>query len=141
MQVVQERIGRGMDVERGRDQKEQRIGVGEFAPGKITSGSEFAADMMPLNACPVVEALQGKVDVFVGLEFKHGETAFTGDGKNIQHGAIGSRECRDLRIMVRGIEALIDGGEIAQNQRLEPALRLQPPQGLKTRAKILARGA
>ena len=53
---------------------------------------------MPGDARPVVHALQRQVDIFVGFEFDYGETSVVGHGENVDHGAVGRGEGRNLGV-------------------------------------------
>lgn len=77
---------------------------------------------MPLNARPIIETLQRKVNIFISLEFNDREPSVAGQGEDIEHGAIGSGKCRDLRVMMARVKALVECSDITKNQRLEPAL-------------------
>jgi hypothetical protein len=60
-----------------------------------------------------------------------------GVGKHVDHGA-GGGECRKLRIQARSIEPVIDHADIDHHQRLQPALRMQPPQWVLARSVGMA---
>jgi hypothetical protein len=64
----------GCTVQSGGDQQEQRLLRGDLASGEIAELRKLAAALVPGDAGPVIHALQGKVDIFVGFEFDCGET-------------------------------------------------------------------
>lgn len=51
------------------------------------------------DADPVVEALEGEVEVFGGFDFEDGELAGAGDGEEVEHAA------------VEGVAAAGEGGD------------------------------
>ena len=50
------------------------------------------------HANPIVESLQGQVQIFVGLEFDDRETAVAIEGEQVEHAAIAGGECGNLRV-------------------------------------------
>ncbi len=73
--IVQQRVGGGMHMQRGSHQKQQRPFPRQFPPGKISEALELAPSMVPGHPRPVIQALQGQVDIFVGLQLHHGQPA------------------------------------------------------------------
>ena len=67
--VAQQYVGCGMDVQGWRDQVQQRLFGGQGAFRKISEAGELFAAVMPCHSGPVIEALEWKVDIFVGFEF------------------------------------------------------------------------
>ena len=78
--VAQQHVGLGMDVERWRYQLEQRLFKGELTIGEISEAGKFCATVVPCYSGPVIEALQGQVDILVGLELDDRQAAVVGGG-------------------------------------------------------------
>ena len=62
----------------GCDQEQQRRQRREFAAAEISEFEELTALVMPLDACPIVQALKRQMNVLIGLEFDNGEAAVAG---------------------------------------------------------------
>lgn len=138
--MAEDGLGGGMDVEGGGDEVEvwglrAEAGVGKVAVLlEVSDAAEGSGaglgigEMVVANADPVVEALQGEVEVFVGFEFDDGEAVVAGDGEEIEHAAIevaaGAGEGGDLGVDGGGFELWIEGGEVGAEGAFEPALRL-----------------
>lgn len=84
--------------------------------------------MVPADADPVVEALQGEVEVLAGLQFQHGETAVVGDGEEVEHAAVARLKGGDLGVDVGGVElgegalAVGEWADVLAKCRFEPGL-------------------
>lgn len=83
--------------------------------------------MMPGHAPPIVEPLHWLMNVLVGFEFDHGKAPFARYRQHINHGAVGSRKCENLRIEARRIQPAIQGADVFHHQRFQPAFGMQPP--------------
>ncbi len=87
------------------------------------------------DADPVVEALQREVEVVVGFELDDDETAGlrtgdAGDGEEVHHAAVGASEGGDLRVDVVRVEVIVECGDVAAEDGLEPALGLHAVEGI-----------
>src|ERR1039458_1728932 len=100
----------------------QGSSVGELASGEIAVAEEASVLLVPAHAGPVVEALEREMNVFVGLELEDGEATVVGAGEHVDHGAIAGGEGGHLRIDEALVEAPVDGADIADDQRFQPAL-------------------
>ncbi len=127
-----------MDVECWRDQVEQRLLRRQLSIREISEARKFCAGVVPLDSRPVIEALQGQVDVFVGFEFDDGEAAVAGGGQHVEHGAVGGGECGNLRIELLRLQALVDDADVGDDQGFEPALGAQAKQRVLARAVGMA---
>ena len=86
-EVFENQLGGRVDVEGGGDQVEARGEGGEFDSAEVAVALELAEagsgvgglQVVVTDANPVVEALQGEVEVVVGFEFDDGEAAVGGD--------------------------------------------------------------
>src|SRR5689334_21051918 len=74
-EIAQQDVGCGMHVQHRRDEIQQRRRAGKFSPGEVSVSGELTMLLVPANPDPVVESLQGKMNVFVCLEFQHGQPA------------------------------------------------------------------
>src|SRR5439155_23275345 len=97
--------------------------------------------MLPGYSRPVINPLQRQVNVLVRLQLEHGEPACSRQREHINHGAIGSRKRRHLRIAPSRIELIVQPADILNYERLQPALRMQPPPTAVLRAVRMARFA
>ena len=79
---------------------------------------ELAPVVVPEHSRPVIQPLQGQMDVFIGLELQHGQPALTSAGEHVNHGAIRRRESRHLRIDVGRVETGVYGSDVLEYQRL-----------------------
>ena len=73
------------------------------------------------------------MDVLVGFQFEHSQAAFASGGQHVHHGAVGCGEGGDLGVHAGGVQPLIDGAHVGNDQRLQPTLGVQAPQGMATR--------
>ena len=101
-------------------------------------GAVGVFEVMGAHTHPVVEPLQGEVQVFVGLELDDCEAAVTGDAEQVEHAAVAGRECRHLGVDVVGIEVGVEHRHIAAQHALEPALGLHAEEGVALAAAGLA---
>ena len=87
--------------------------------GNVTGAVEYA------DAGPVVEGLEGEVEVVVGFELEDGEATLAGDGEEIEEGTAG--RCDRERLGVDGsiAERRVDERQIAAQDGFEPALGLE----------------
>jgi hypothetical protein len=74
----------GVDVESGGDAVEERIVGGELDAGEVTVAGDVSSAVKHADASPVVDGLQGQVEVVVGLELEDGETALASDGEQVE---------------------------------------------------------
>ncbi|PYX89131.1 MAG: hypothetical protein DMG67_15810 [Acidobacteria bacterium] len=86
--------------------------------------------MVPLHARPVVESLQRQVDIFIRFQFQHSQASLAGRGQHIDHGAVAGGKCRHLGVHESRIKRRIHGGDVPDDQRLQPALRLHAPESM-----------
>ncbi len=126
--MAEDGLGGGVDVEGGGDEEEAwglggEAGVGEVAvllevadAGERTGGGLGFGEVVVTDADPVVEALEGEVEVLLGLEFDDSEVMVAGDGKEVKHAAVevaaGAGEGGNLCVDGRGCEAGIERREI-----------------------------
>src|SRR5580700_11452212 len=123
-----------MSSQGGGDKIEQGRSVGELASGEVAVADEASVLLVVAHASPVVKALQREMDVFAGLEFKDGAAAIESAGEDVDHGAIGGSECGNLRIDEALIEAFVDGADVADDQRFQPALGAKAKDGIALNA-------
>ena len=116
-----------MDAQRRRHHKQQRRLGRQFNTGKITVLAELSALVVPLYPRPVVEPLQGQMDILMRLELEHSQPALAGGGQHIDHGAVAGGEGGHLRIHMPRVEAGIKTRQIGDEFRFQPALRLHAP--------------
>src|SRR5262249_5984494 len=122
-----------------RYQKQKRRSWRKLEAWEVTVLLEFAPLMVPLHARPIVEALQGKMNVFVGLELEDRQASVARAGQDIDHCSIRCGKCRNLRVRARCVELGINCGNALENQRLQPALGIHSPQGIVTVRSRIAR--
>src|SRR4051812_28776495 len=101
-----------MQVECWSNQQQEGFLFRKLAVGKISEAFEFATGVVPGHASPIIESLQRQVDVFVCLEFKHGEASLVSGCQHVYHRPIGCGKSRNLRIDATSIEALVEGAHI-----------------------------
>ena len=124
---MQQGIRCRMHMQSGRHQEEQRLVGAQLSSRKVSEALELAAGLVPRHSRPVVQTLQGQVNILVGLEFDDGEASLPGDGEHVDHGAIGSRKRRYLGIQTGGIQTFVHCRDVAHDQRFQPAFGMQPP--------------
>src|SRR5271165_245160 len=112
------------------DEIEQRRRVGELTAGEVSVAHEASVLLVPAHARPVVEALEREMDVFVGFELEDGETTVKSAGEHVDHGAVGGGEGGHLRVHEATVETLVDGADVAGNERFQPALGTQAEEGV-----------
>jgi len=103
--------GGGYEVEAGwlrREMEATEVAVAlELAKALLISGLQ----VVMADANPVVEALQGEMEVVVGFEFDDGEAAVGGDAEEVEEPAVGgSGDGGDLGVDVVGVEVGDGGG-------------------------------
>src|SRR2546423_15123614 len=65
--IAQHDVGRGMNVQGRGDQEEQRSLLGQLPASKVSELQELRALVVPLHARPIIQALQGQMNIFIGL--------------------------------------------------------------------------
>jgi len=106
-----------VDVKGGGDEVEARWEGREFNATEVSvlvkgvaAGVVEGLCVVVTNADPVVEALEGEVEIVVGFEFDDGEAAVGGDAEEVEQATIGGADDRrDLRVDVVCVEARDDG--------------------------------
>ena len=83
--------------------------------------------MMPGDARPVIKSLQRQVNVLIRFQFDNRQSAFASHRQNVNHRAVRGRERGYLRIAPARIELIIQGANIFDHERLQPALGMQSP--------------
>ena len=109
-----------MKIERGRDQKQARWVGAEGDIGEIATGGEFAAVEVPLDADPIIQGLQGKVEVGGGFQFNDRQAAGAVDGEEVEDTAVTAGEGRDLALDRVGEQRGVQGFEVRARLRFEP---------------------
>jgi hypothetical protein len=90
-----------------------------------------ATDGLPIliqgaDTNPVIERLQGKVQVFVGFELEDGEAARPIEGEQIEHTPVTRGECGNLGVEQIAAQVRQDLVDVHAEPRFEPSFRLQP---------------
>ena len=116
-----------MHVQGGRDQHEQRLLRRELASRKIAELCKLPAVLVPQDARPVIHALQGKVEVFVGFEFDDGQSRVASYRQNVNHRSIRCGECGNLGIHRFRPQPPIERRKVAGDERFQPALGMHSP--------------
>ena len=135
-EVAEDGLGGGMDVERGGDEVEVGWLGTEACLGEVAVLLEVAeagggmdiGEVVVADADPVVEALEGVVKAFGGLELDDGQAAVAGEGEEVEHAAVEAGACAgeggNLGVDGGGFERGVEGGEVGAKRGLKPALRL-----------------
>lgn len=141
-EVAEDGFGGGVDAEGGGGEVEAGWVGGEACGWEVAVALELVEaeggagggvgglEVVVADADPVVEALEGEVEVFFGLELDDGEAAVGGDGEEVEHAAVGGGEGGDLGVDVGGVEVGIDGLDVAAEEGFEPALGLGAVEGV-----------
>jgi len=117
--VAEDDLCGGMDVQRGGYEVEAGWERGELDAAEVAVALELAEasggvgglQVVLANADPVVEALEGEVEIVVGFELDDGEAAVGGDAEEVEEAAVASSgDGRDLGVDVVGVEAGDDTG-------------------------------
>ena len=141
VEVAEDGLSGRVDVEGGGDQIELR-GLGREAGLRkvavmleVADAGECAVrgigmcQVVMANANPVVEALHGELEVFVGFHLDDGEAIGLGEGEEVEHAAIeigaGSGKRGDLGVDGSGLEIGVKGRESCAESAFEPALGLR----------------
>src|SRR5271167_307765 len=111
-----------MGAQGGGDEVEKGRRFGKLTAGEVAVADEAAVLLVPAHARPVVEALEREMNVLVGLQLEDGEAAIEGAGEDVDHGAVGGGEGGNLRVDEALVEPLVDGANVADDQRFQPAL-------------------
>lgn len=80
-------------------------------------GGSTAATVVPFDSRPIIQVLQGKVDILVGLPLHDREPAVVRGGQHVEHGAVGGGECGNLRIERARVQPFVDHADIGDHQR------------------------
>ena len=106
--VAKNQLVGGMQAQSGSRKQEARRQRGDFSARKIAKAFESgerlgarpgnAVVVESADAYPVVERLQGQMQVLIGFKFKDDETPGAIEREQIEHAAIASGESRHLRI-------------------------------------------
>lgn len=81
-------VGRMHMEGRGNEKQEGILGR-EFDAGKVATACDLSSLVERAHTSPVVEGLQGQMQVVVGFQFEDGEAALARDGEQIQQGSAG----------------------------------------------------
>src|ERR1035437_1284524 len=127
-QITQDRVGGGMQMQGGRDQHEQRLLRRELASREIAELRKLSAALVPQDTRPVIHALQGKVEIFVGFEFDDGQSRVTSYRKNVNHRSIRRGECGNLGIHRFRPQPSVERRKAAGDERCQAALGMHSPQ-------------
>ena len=103
-------------------------GAGVRARGGCLGSSRGAGrcEVVVADADPVVETLEGEVQILRGFEFEDGEAAVAGDGEEVEHAAVACLEGGDLGVDVGGVElaegalAFGEGADVLAEGGFEP---------------------
>ena len=109
-----------MKVERRRNQQQPRGLAQQLAAGEIAVGLELAAFHVPLDAHPIIQRLQRKMNVFGSFQLDHRQPPAMIDGQQIQHAPVGGGERGNLAIDGRRQQAGVDLLNVAPYLRFEP---------------------
>ena len=93
--------------------------------GEIAVLVELGAVDVPLDAHPVVEGLERKVDVLGGFQFEHRQAAGSVGCEEIKHAAIHRGEGRDLAVEGRGKELCVEFLDLRADLRFEPGFGIR----------------
>ena len=110
-----------MKVERGCNKVEPGIGLQQRAPREVPASGKFLAPDVPIDANPVIERLQGQVNVLTGLQFKDGQTAAALGGKQVDQVAVSGGEGGHLAVD-RVDESGVDQFDVLPHLVFETAL-------------------
>ena len=136
-EVAEDDLGGGVDAQGGGDEIEARRLRGEAVGGEVAVGLKLAEaglgvgglGVVPADAEPVVEALEGELGVLFGLELEDGEAAGVVEGEQVEEGAVeaagGGLEGGDLGVDGLGEQVRVEQGQVAAEAVFEPALGLQ----------------
>jgi hypothetical protein len=53
--------------------------------------------MVPLDTCPVIQALQWQMNIFIRLQFNDSQAPFPRHRQNVNHGTVCGGKSRQLR--------------------------------------------
>ena len=112
-----------MEFERGGDQEQAGAVGGDGVAGEIAVGGELAAFGVPSDAHPVVEGLEGQMDVFGGLDFKDDEAARAFNREQVGDAAVEPGEGWNLAVDGFGAETGVEGGDGFPDAHFEPGFR------------------
>ena len=82
--------------------------------------------MVPADAQPIVQALQGEMQVLIGFEFQHRQTAVAGHREQVEHAAIAGLKSRYLGVNVRGVKLRKAALPVAERLDIAAQLRFKP---------------
>src|SRR5579863_3902383 len=69
--VAEQRVGSRMNMQRWSDQKKQRLFRSKYRAAEISKARKFAACVMPFHSRPIIQPLQGKMNIFIRFEFHY----------------------------------------------------------------------
>jgi len=123
-EVSEERAGGRMKPERGCNQIDERGSRLQIDSGEVTKAGKIALLEMAMDLKPVASGLEGKMNMFAGLQFENREAAGASDGEEIENAVFAPGVGEDLRIDKARIERRVNASHILANEGLEPALGL-----------------
>ena len=104
------------------------------AAAALIARAGLAVVVQRTDANPVVQRLQGQMQVFVGLEFDNRQPSVAVEREQVEHAAVADGERRHLRIQQVAAQPGQQLGNARAQPRLKPALRLQAEQRIGVRA-------
>ena len=143
-EVAKDRFVGRVDAESRANEKEARRERRDFNAAKVAGaiegrhhaagGAVGAVVVEGADADPVIERLKGKVQVFVGLQLHHHQSARVVEGEQVEHAAVAAAEGWHLRVDEIVAEAGKHVGHADPQARLEPALWLQAEERIGVQA-------
>jgi hypothetical protein len=123
--VAQDPLIAGMNIERRRHQEKTRRSGTERDSGEIAMVLKLAAVQMPLDAEPIIQGLQGQMEVFGGFELDDGEASVPIGRDQIEDAAITGREGRHLPIDRLRKQSGVDDLDILAHLGFQQGLRVE----------------
>lgn len=99
-------------------------------PGEVAIGLECTSFHVPLDAHPIIQGLQWKVNVFRRLQLDHRQTPAMVESQKIEHSPVGGSECGDLAVHRHWKQAGVDSLDVTPHLGFEPRLGISPIQGM-----------
>lgn len=112
-----------MEFERGGNEEQAGAVCRDGVAREIAVGGELVAFGVPGDAHPIVEGLEGEVDILGGLDFQDDEASRAFDREQVGDTAVEAGEGGNLAVDGFRAEAGVEGGDGFANAHFEPGFR------------------
>lgn len=121
----EDRFGGGVKRKSGGDEEEARRVRAEVLAREVVPCREVIGGGVVSDAHPIIEGLEGQVDILLGFDFDDGEAAGVIDGEDVGDAAVEAGDGNDLGVEGLGEEGGVEGLDVAVELGFEDGFRVE----------------